>query len=538
MTVNSVTIILIAVVAFFLGYRFYARKIEAMFGIDADRTTPAFTKTDGLDYIPAKNWLVLFGHHFSSIAGAGPIVGPVIAVCIWGWVPALLWVVLGSILLGGIHDFGSLMCSLREHGATIGDVAARSISKRAKLVLSIFTFFALILVIAVFAYFGANSFVQQPQIVIPSLGFIPLAIAVGLALYRFKWSPTGVTIVALLLVVATIVLGHQVPIVLGGQSLALWMAVLLVYCYIASIIPVNILLQPRDYLCSFLLFAGILLALAGILISRPDMNTPAFIANKGSLGYLWPMMFITVACGANSGFHSLIASGTTSKQIASERHAKRIGFGAMLLEGFLATIVIVLIVGGFTRGEFDQHLADQTGPVSMYGLGFGNITAPLLGTWGMFIALTILNAFILTTLDSATRITRYIAEELFGIKNRYFSTLVIVVFAGWLAMGKDRADTPLWQVIWPAFGASNQLVAALALLVISCWLLSKDKPIRYSMVPALFMLATSVTALCFQIISYWQNRQIVLIVISVILLASAFFLAWEVLWLFLRKRSA
>ena len=533
---NSVLVICFSAVVFIFAYKIYASKIESLFGIDPNRTTPAHTKEDGLDYIPAKNWLVLFGHHFSSIAGAGPIVGPVIAVCIWGWVPAFLWIVLGSIFLGGIHDFGSLMCSVREDGATIGDIAARSISQKAKIVLSIFTFLALILVIAVFAYFGADTFVKQPAIVVPSMGIIPLAMIVGLALYRFKWNPTAVTVVALIAVGIMIVVGHSFPIVLGENSLAMWMIVLLAYCYFASIIPVNILLQPRDYLSSFLLVAGIGLAFVGILVSHPQMNTPAFIANKGSLGYLWPMMFITIACGANSGFHCLIASGTTSKQISNERHAKRIGFGGMLLEGFLATVVIVLIVGGFSLTEFNQHIAEETSPVNMYGLGFGNITAPLLGTWGIFIALTILNAFILTTLDSATRITRYIAQELFGIKNRYFSTLVIVTLAGWLALGKDSANTPLWKVIWPAFGASNQLVAALALLVVSCWLLSKNKPIRYSMIPALFMLVTSVTALCFQLVIYWQKGQVLLMVISLILLASAFYLGLEVILLFRRKR--
>lgn len=534
---NSIVVITVSAAVFIVAYKTYAARIERLFGVDPARPTPAVTKTDGLDYVPARNWLVLFGHHFSSIAGAGPIVGPVIAVCVWGWVPALLWVVVGSILLGGVHDFGSLMCSIREEGATIGDIASRSISRRAKVVLSIFTLLALILVIAVFAFFGADTFVQQPAIVIPSLGIIPLAMVVGLALYTFKWNPAAVTAGALVLVGLMIAAGHGMPVALQGGGLAVWMAVLLVYCYFASIIPVNILLQPRDYLSSFLLVGGIALAFAGILVSHPQMNTPAFIANKGSLGYLWPMMFITIACGANSGFHCLIASGTTSKQIASETHAKRIGFGAMLLEGFLATVVIVLIVGGFSLASFNEHVAAQTSPVNMYGLGFGSMTAPFLGTWGTFIALTILNAFILTTLDSATRIARYIAEELFGIRNRYISTMIIVVVAGWLALGKDSANTPLWKIIWPAFGASNQLVAALALLVISCWLLGKDKPVRYSMVPAIFMLGTSVTALCFQLVTYVQNRQIALIIITLILLGSAFYLALEVIRLFRRKQA-
>lgn len=535
---NSIVVISVSALIFIWAYRFYASKIEAIWEINPDRKTPAYTKEDGLDYIPAKNWLVLFGHHFSSIAGAGPIVGPVIAVCIWGWVPAFIWVVFGSIFLGGIHDFGSLMISVREEGTTLGDIAKTAISVKAKIVLSIFTFLALILVIAVFAYFGASTFVQQPEIVVPSLGVIPLAVLVGLFLYRLKYNSIGVTIFALIILVGLIIAGQYFPITFPSNGLAIWMVVLLIYCFIASVIPVNFLLQPRDYLSSYLLVAGIVFAFFGILVSHPTMNTPAFIANKGSLGYLWPMMFITIACGANSGFHSLISTGTTSKQLSNERYAKRIAFGSMLLEGFLATLVIVIIVSGFSLAEFKEHIAQETSPVNMYGIGYGNVTKGILGPWGMFFALTVLNAFILTTLDSATRITRYIAEELFHIKNRCFSTSIIILIAGFLALGKDNADTPLWKIIWPAFGASNQLVAALALLVISCWLLRKNKPVYYSLLPSIFMLVTSITALIFQIFEYWIKGQFLLIIISMILIGSAAYLTNESLNVLFRLLKA
>lgn len=532
---NSLFIISIVAVIFIVAYRFYAGKIEDIWQIDPSRETPAVTKYDGVDYVPSKNWLVLFGHHFASIAGAGPIIGPVLAVCFWGWLPAMIWVVFGSIFLGGIHDFGSLMISVREEGATIGDIAAKSISYKAKLILSIFVWLALILVIAVFAYLGANTFVSQPKVVLPSFGIIPVAVLVGLALYKFQWNPAVVTITGLAALGALIFTGERFPIMLGGNPQATWIIILLVYCFFASILPVNFLLQPRDYLSSFLLIGGIILALSGIFVSHPNMNSPAFIATKSSLGYIWPMMFITIACGANSGFHSLIASGTTSKQLSNECYAKRIGFGSMLVEGFLATIVIILIAGGFSLTEFHHHISIKTSPINMYGLSFGKMTSPILGHWGIFIALTILNVFILTTLDSATRITRYITEELFGIKSRWFSTALVVGLAGWLALGKDTANNPLWQKIWPAFGASNQLVAALALLVISCWLLSKNKPTRYSLIPAIFMLGTSLTALVFQIREYLKNREFVLIVISSVLFISALYLAWEVFLTFKRK---
>lgn len=533
---SSLLIVGAATAVFIAAYIFYGRKITGLWQPDESRTTPAVSKYDGVDYVPAKHWLVLFGHHFASIAGAGPIIGPVIACCLWGWFPALLWVVFGSIFFGGIHDFGSLIISVREEGLTIGDIAAKSISRKAKLILSIFTFLALILVIAVFAYLGADTFVTQPEIVLPSLGIIPLAVLTGLALYRFKWNPVAVTVAGLAAMTALLVLGELFPVKIPGGGLNIWLIILLVYCFFASTTPVHILLQPRDYLSSFLLVGGILMAVGGILISHPTMNAPAFIGNASAMGFLWPMMFITVACGANSGFHALIASGTTSKQLANEKDAKKIGFGAMLLEGFLATLVIILVVGGLTSEEFARHIAQKTSPVNIYGLGFGNITAPILGKWGTFIALTVLNVFILTTLDSATRITRYIAEELFAIRNRYLSTGLIVFFGGWLAIGRDSANNPLWQKIWPAFGASNQLVAALALLVISCWLLKKKKPTYYSLVPALFMLVTSLTALVFQIMTYARTGDYALITISVILIVSALYLAKEVFLTFRRDR--
>jgi len=533
---NSLWILISAAVFFILGYRFYAKKIERIWQINPQRQTPASVKYDGLDYVPAQNWLVLFGHHFASIAGAGPIIGPAIGVCYWGWGPALIWILLGSVFIGGVHDFGAVITSVREEGATIGDIAARSISGRAKLILSIFTWLALILVIAVFAYLGAGTLVSQPEIVLPSFGIIPIAMGVGWALYRLKWNPLAVTVVGLGLLGVLLYYGNMLPLAFNnGQTL--WIVILLVYCFFASILPVNLLLQPRDYLSSFLLVIGIVMGVVGIFLSHPNMNSPAFVTHHSALGPLWPMMFITVACGAVSGFHSLVGSGTTSKQLANERHARRIGYGGMLMEGFLATIVIIAVVGGLSSAELTRHIADKTSPVDLFGLGFGNICASFLGPYGTFLALTILNVFILTTLDSATRITRYITEELFGFKNRFGATGLVVFLAGTLALGKDTSQNPLWQKIWPAFGASNQLVAALALLVISAWLLSKKRPTLYVLIPGIFMLLTSLAALVIQTQTYIKNKDFTLIVISVILFASALFLLKEAGQTYFRNRS-
>ncbi|MCM8770661.1 MAG: carbon starvation protein A, partial [Candidatus Omnitrophica bacterium] len=250
---NSLLVILIAGVLFYWGYRFYAQKVAQLWHIDPKKSTPAYSKFDSVDFIPAKNWLVLFGHHFSSIAGAGPIVGPVIACVLWGWLPALLWIVLGSVFLGGVHDFGALITSVKEGGSSIADISERAISKRTKILFSLFVWLALILVIAVFAYLCADTFIKVPEIVIPSLGLIPLAMIIGLLLYNIKTNFALTTVFGLVLLVGLISLGKIFPITLGRHALNIWIAVLFIYSYFASVLPVNILLQPRDYLSSFLL---------------------------------------------------------------------------------------------------------------------------------------------------------------------------------------------------------------------------------------------------------------------------------------------
>lgn len=525
---NSLFIAIIALLCFFWAYRFYASKLESLWGIDPKRSTPAFTKYDSVDFIPAKNSLVLFGHHFASIAGAGPIVGPVIAVMLWGWLPALLWVILGSIFIGAVHDFGSLITSVKEGGSSVADIARQSISKRAKIIFSIFLWFALVLVIAVFAFFCADTFAKEPKIILPSLGLIPVAMLTGFLLYNLRLNSILVTIVGLSLLVGLIFLGNLLPINAGFN---VWLVILFIYCYIASVLPVNILLQPRDYLSSFLLFFGLGAGYIGIIIARPQLSMPPFHGFSSGGGALWPMLFVTVACGAVSGFHALISGGTSSKQLANERQAKRIGYGAMLTEGLVAVLAIITAAILFKSGDnFAQNLKTLT-PPGIFGKGFGQITASIFGGYGQLIAITIVNAFILTTLDTATRISRYLTEELLGIKSRYFSTLVIVAVSAGLAFSGK------WNKIWPVFGASNQLVAALALFVISCWLLSKNKSIKFTLLPALFMLTTTIAALLLQIIKYFKNKEVVLFLISLLLIALAIFMSYDILTVIRKRRK-
>jgi len=526
---NSLIVVLIAVLLFWLGYRFYSRKLEKLWEASAKNVTPAISQFDGVDYVPAKNWLVLFGHHFASIAGAGPIIGPVIAVILWGWFPALIWVVFGTIFIGGVHDYGALLTSVRQNGRSIADIAEETISRRAKIIFSCFVWLALVLVIAVFTYFCADTFVKAPQIVLPSLGLIPVAMLIGFMLYHLRTNSVFTTILGLCLLTGLIFLGNIFPIQIGDNALLIWSIVLLTYSYLASILPVNILLQPRDYLSSFLLFAGVGFGYLGILILRPQISGPAYISWNTKEGYLWPMLCVTIACGAISGFHALIASGTSSKQIASEIDAKKIGYGGMVAEGVVAVLAVLAISAGLISQNLQVSLK-EIGPIRLFGQGYDVIAKPILGKFGSFIAITILNAFILTTLDTATRIGRYLTEELFGIKNRYLSTFLVVLAGGSLALSGK------WNKIWPAFGASNQLVAALALLVISCWLLARKKTTRYTLFPAIFMLITTIVALIFQFARYIKDKDCILISVTLALIILAMFMIKEVIIVFRKVR--
>ncbi|MCQ9206962.1 MAG: carbon starvation protein A [Omnitrophica bacterium] len=520
---NSVIIVIAACAFFFFGYVVYSKKIGKLLKIDPNRKTPAYTKYDGVDYVPAKHWSILFGHHFASIAGAAPIIGPVLAVSIWGWMPALIWVVLGSVFIGGVHDYCSLVISIRHNGASIADIAKDAISKKAKIIFLIFLWLTLILIISVFVNVCAKTFIVKPEIVIPSLGLIPVAIFVGFLLYTLKLNLPVVTVLGLALMAVLMVLGKFYPIVAGDHALQMWSAVLLIYAFIASVTPVNILLQPRDYLTSYLLIFGVLFGYAGIFITRPELNFPAFTGWTGSGGLkLWPILFVTVACGAVSGFHSAVASGTTSKQINSERHARRIGYGAMLAEGVLAVMAILVIAAAFSNQNVLREVVENgAGPVGAFGIGYNEVTKGILGTFGGIFAVLILNGFILTTLDTATRIGRYLTQELFKIKNRFAATIIVVSLAGWLGLSGE------WNEIWPIFGAANQLIAALTLIVITSWLLSRRKAVFYTLIPTVFMLVTATAALIFKISEYSKSGNIFLLVIAVVLLCLAIFVLFE-----------
>lgn len=526
---NSLLIGIIALFLLFLGYKFYGKIAERLWQIDPKRKTPAIEKPDGVDYVPAKNWLILFGHHFASIAGAGPIIGPVIVCCCWGWLPAVIWIVLGSIFLGGMHDFSSLLLSVRHGGKSIGNIAESVVNYRTKIIFSLFLWLALILIVAVFAAVGGQTLASAPRVVIPTFGLILDAILIGLMIYKWKINQTVSTIIGIVILFAFIILGYYFPLSIAGGARS-WIKILLLYAFIASVIPVNILLQPRDYLAAFVLFFGLGFGFLGLILTHPTMSTPAYISWKGSQGSLWPMLCVIVACGAISGFHCLVASGTTAKQLPNEKDAKKIGYGAMIAEGVLAILAVLAVSAGLHWTKSSGHLnliypeiMKKEGWIVTFGKGYGELTKPIFGALGMLIGIMMLKTFVMTTLDSATRITRYITEELLGesfkiklLKNRYLSTLIIIAFAGWLALGN-------WKTIWPVFGAANQLVAALALLIISVYLLSKNRPVIYTLLPGIFMLATTIVALLYQANSFLRSGKFLLgSVACALLILSAF----------------
>ena len=532
---NSLFVSLIAVALLYAGYRIYGSFLDKLWSIDSSRKTPANELDDGVDYVPAKHWLVLFGHHFSSIAGAGPIIGPVIAAAIWGWFPALLWIIIGSIFMGGVHDFSALVISLRNRGKSIADVTEAILGRTARIIFAVFLWLALILVVAVFSAVTAKTLINEPKIVVPTFGLILVAVLAGKMMYSWKIKLWIASVAGLSLLGLLIFAGIHIPVILNVKNpLTVWILILLAYSYIASVLPVNLLLQPRDYLSAYVLFFSLIAGYAGILITRPQMHAPAFIKfSDCTEGSLWPMMVVMIACGAISGFHSLVATGTTSKQIASEKDARVIGYGSMILEGMLACLSLVAVCAGLywtgsrCSGLVYPELLKEGDWIGTFAKGFGQLVKPIFGSeLGIMIAIMTLNSFVMTTLDTATRINRYITEELFGdafnikfMRNRYVSTGFLMIFVVWLALGN-------WKAIWPVFGASNQLIASLTLLVITAWLISKGKKAKYTLYPGIFVMITTVTALVYQAAAYLKQSMYVLSIISAFLLVLAFFMVY------------
>ena len=504
---------------YFIGYCFYAGRLDSeLIQPDEAQATPAVEKNDGVDYVPSKP-LVLFGHNFASIAGAGPVIGPIIAMHHFGWAITLVWILLGNVFIGAVHDYLTLMVSVRNRGSSIADIAESTMGYRAKAVFAIFLILAMLLVIAVFGVVAAKTLIAQPEMVFPTFAIIPVSMILGWCIYKKNLNLQMVSTIAVLAVVLNIYIGFKTPIplpeegVMGFSPLIFWFVILMIYAGIASILPVQTLLQPRDYLSTYILFGSMALAILGLLWVGPELNTPAWRgAMSEEQGPVWPMLFVLVACGAVSGFHSLVAGGTTSKQLATEIQGKIISYGGMLSEGVVAVVTVLLVGGGLywvaPQGSgidmaqlgFRETL-QSGGWILAFGNGFGNIVNQMLPflsfTFASMIAVLALNTFVLTTLDTAVRITRFLVQESLGekiptFKNKYTVTTT-VVFVAYLIGATDG-----WQKIWPIFGATNQLIAAVALFVVATWLMAVKKPTQYVLYPAIFMVITTIGALSWQ----------------------------------------
>ncbi|MBN1770115.1 MAG: carbon starvation protein A [Deltaproteobacteria bacterium] len=531
---SSVALLLGALLWLALAYRVWGRHVaKRLVEPDDGRAPPSETQADGVDFYPSAPPL-LFGHHFSSIAGAGPIIGPVIAVAVFGWGGTLAWILLGVVFIGAVHDYLSLMLSVRNGARSTADVAADVVGRRARTLFLVFVWLTLVLIIAVFADAVTKTVLSEPQIVIPTLGLIPLAMVFGVLVNKLRWPLVPATLGAAALGALLFWAGFQWPLDFGGGDAArwTWIALFLVYAVLAASIPVWILLQPRDYLSSWILFGGMGLGILGVLVGRPELDVPAFqTAYSEGSGPIWPMLFILVACGAVSGFHTLVASGTTARQLRRESDALPVAFGSMLAEAALAVLVLVCMAAGVSAAGLDggalAGLVQQKGPIGAFGVGYGGVTAPLVGAGvGKVVGVVMVNAFVLTTLDTSVRLARFATVELFGkrvplLRNRWLaSALVVGLAAGLLVSGSSTA-------IWPVFGAANQLMAALALIVITAWLLSRGKPALYTLLPCAFMLVTTVAALGWQAWNAFGGAQInwPIGVSCVVLLGLALFLA-------------
>ena len=539
---NGIILLLGATALFAAAYFLYGRLLERVLGVDPARKTPAFEKGDGVDYVPAHP-AVLFGHHFASIAGAGPIVGP-IAAAYFGWGAVVAWVVLGCIFIGAVHDMVSLYLSVRHEGRSIASVIETVLGRPGKLLFLLFCWSTLILVCAEFTRQVALTFVNAPEVATASLLFIALAVVFGLAVNRLKVPLLPATLVFVPVMFAFIWVGTKLPLDLvsafglskaGAQTA--WSVVLLVYCFLASTLPVWLLLQPRDYLNSYLLYAMMALGFLGVFAAAPAVNLDAFAGwrapnAKGAMTPLFPFLFITIACGACSGFHSLVASGTTAKQLATEKHIRPVAYGGMLLEGVLA-ILALLAVGTLAQPELLEKLGSQSA-VGLFAGGLASFCARLgipERTGTVFMSLAV-SAFLMTSVDTATRLARFTWQELFTgpqgrtrppnpfvspVSNMYVATGLVVALVALLLLGNPEAAKNLWNV----FASANQLLAGLTLFTASLWLYKNRKAWWVTLFPMIFMLAVSSAGLWLLCTGSWKAGNATLGAVTAVLLALA-----------------
>jgi len=539
---NASFVCIVAFCIYFLGYKVFSKYLaEKVYKLDPEAPVPSHTMRDGVDYVPT-NKFVLFGHHFASITGAAPIIGPALAV-IWGWVPAFLWVVLGAVLWGGMHDFGALVLSVRNKGRSIGEIARKMIGGRAVTAYMVITFFVIVLVMAVFLLVISGLLIKYPESVFPVFFLMFIAVCIGLLIYRTNIGLAPASAVGIILMVLAIWWGanHPYPMpeqTLLGSAKSTWITLLALYGFCASVLPVWLLLQPRDYLESFNLYGGLTLVFTGIFVTGATIVAPAVRLHVPGAPPIWPFLFITIACGALSGFHSIVSSGTSPKQLNNEMDARFVGYGAMLFESILALAAVTACVAGFKSSQdWYDHYASWS---SAAGLGeklgaFVDGAAYFISGLGIplhlgktFIVLIIIS-FAMTTLDSACRLGRYIVSE-FGdqhkisvLKNRYVASAIVAGLAFMLAVG-SYGDKPAGLILWPLFGTTNQLLASLVFATITIYLLKRKSSALLTTIPLILVSITTVCAMIWNIKSYIQDGNWILVLIGSIILIAGFVL--------------
>lgn len=542
---NSALIVVVAIIWMFLGYRFYGRFIEKKIKINDKDKTPATKSKDKVDFSASKKTF-LMGHHFASIAGAGPIIGPILAVSYFGWLPVAIWVLIGSVFIGAMHDYLALMASVRNKAKGVASITKQYLNKRAGWVFGLMIWITLILIITVFTVSSAESIMEKSSLIIPLITITLVAILFGVLAEKYKVNSRVLSITAIIIIFASLWFGEKYPVsafIINDQITKLfWITAIMIYAFVASTIPVWILLRPRDYLSSLQLVLTLALGFVGVLIVHPSINAPAYISGSGFP--LWPILFITVACGAISGFHGIVSSGTTSKQLAKESHGRSVGYLGMLMEGLLAILVTVMVVSGLSwgtniSGGF-QELLDK-GWIVVFSSGFGNIvgkmgvpfiTAGIAGLLGAFMV----NQFILTSVDTSTRLGRFVfTETLFPkLKNRYLVALMTLIPAWLLAI------TNSYQSLWRLFGTSNQLIASITLIGISAYFISKKIKVKFVVVPMLFVLVTTMSALLYLTLrtgGYFSEGKIALGIISLLMFVLGGIVSYEGLTSLIKKRA-
>ena len=564
---NSLILTILAIAGYLLAYRFYGRFLgRKLFRLEADSLMPSHEFKDGVDYVPTKRHII-FGHHFTTIAGLGPIVGPAIGI-IWGWLPAFIWVIVGSVFMGAVHDFSTMVVSARNKGKSIGDLTGNLISPGTRYAFQFIMQLLLFIVLSVFAMIVGVLFDLYPEAVFPVWMQIPIAVWLGWQI-RLGKNDFIFSIIAVLMMYASVVVGVYLPLrvpPIMGSSVVTWCILLFIYVYFASTVPVQKLLQPRDYINSHQLLVAIILLIIGLVVAHPVISAPAVNAAAFREGTdipgMMPILFITIACGAISGFHALASSGTTVKQVDREKDTLFIGYGGMLLESFLAVLVIMAVSAGlgmgiekegvlYTGAEAFRHhysswaaFAGIDAKLEAFVTGASNLFSSfgIPEVIGKSMIAVFIVSFANTTLDSAARIQRLSLQEIFRdkegkvrkpVNNRYVATLVVVGAAMIMTFLKPGATGAL--VLWPLFGSLNQLLAALALGIVTIYLFIKKKNILYSLIPMLFVLVVTLWAMVTNLVTFFTGQEYLLFAISAIILVLTGWLLVSGLFALVRK---